>query len=32
MVFYRNIVKWFEDTEDLEDKEFVGDLLLWWNR
>ncbi|KAF8130988.1 hypothetical protein EV363DRAFT_1331056 [Boletus edulis] len=30
--FYNSIVNWFEDTEDAEEKAFVDNLLLWWNR
>ena len=30
--FYNAIVKWFEDTGNAEERAFVDDLLLWWNR
>ncbi|KAF8427561.1 hypothetical protein L210DRAFT_961538 [Boletus edulis BED1] len=30
--FYDNIVSWFEDTRDVEEKKFVDELLLWWNK
>ncbi|KAF8121428.1 hypothetical protein EV363DRAFT_1457848 [Boletus edulis] len=30
--FYNSIARWFEEVDDAEDKAFVEDLLLWWNR
>lgn len=30
--FYNSFVNWFEDTEDAEEKDFVDNLLLWWNQ
>ena len=30
--FYNSIVKWFEDTKDAEEKDFIDNLLLWWNQ
>lgn len=29
---YKNIVNWFEDIKDLEDRKFVDNLWWWWNR
>ncbi|KAN0094395.1 hypothetical protein V8E55_002682 [Tylopilus felleus] len=30
--FYNSIVKWFKDTGNTEERAFVGNLLLSWNR
>lgn len=30
--FYNNIVDFFEDTETPDDRDFIRELLLWWNR
>ena len=30
--FYNNIVDFFENTETLQEKRFIRDLLIWWNR
>ncbi|KAI9570979.1 hypothetical protein HD554DRAFT_2241052 [Boletus coccyginus] len=30
--FYNTIMEWFEGAEQEEDKKYVAELLLWWNR
>lgn len=31
MKFYNNILQWFEDIIDAEEKQFIDDLLMWWD-
>ena len=30
--FYEVIVEWFEEAKTEEDKKFIDEVLLWWNR
>ncbi|KAI5982079.1 hypothetical protein EDD15DRAFT_2203313 [Pisolithus albus] len=30
--FYNNIIDFFEDAETPDDKNYIRELLLWWNR
>ena len=30
--FYNNIIDFFENSETQQEKKFIRDLLIWWNR